>query len=233
MPGTMVGYVHPALPWWVMYTPLFHGGWYSTRASWEGGTVPGHHGGIVHPVYAPWLPWWVYTLPTMPSYPTLGIPTIPPYSLLSVQHLPLTLRCQTVRPWAQKRRNPWVGGEKSLKVLKGVREGGRTLRIVTRFFPGELEERLDSERVILHVSPMVREVYAMWSIRCPSDRCCSCVHPSAQSSHLFSQECQKGVLPWGYSRVCRRCCSLLKPLRRVLTAHHTRSVQNGENHSQY
>jgi len=51
------------------------------------------------------------------------------------------------------------------------------------------------------------------------------VHPivgeyEAQKGAPFDQECWECADPWAIAGVCRHCRSLLKPLRRLLTAVH-------------
>ena len=55
--------------------------------------LPEHHGGYTPPWYIASCTWWVYTsLVYIASFTTLGIPTILPLPVLSVQLLPLVLR---------------------------------------------------------------------------------------------------------------------------------------------
>ena len=69
------------------------------------------------PCMYPYLPWWVYTTlymyhPTHPGY------TMPPCVLRL--HVEQQRQCRVTRPWAQSRRNPWVGGLCAPLVPKSV-----------------------------------------------------------------------------------------------------------------
>ena len=73
----------------------------------EGGyptTLPLYHGGYIPPC--------VHT--------TLYIPGYTMVTVLSVHHLPVTLRCRLTHRGAHLRRNPWVGGLYAPLVFKGV-----------------------------------------------------------------------------------------------------------------
>jgi len=69
----MVGGVYPAIPWWVVYTRLYHGGYMH----------PVYHGGYMHPCIPPGTPPPAHVLPVL-------------YILLLMVYW-----CQTMRPWAQ------------------------------------------------------------------------------------------------------------------------------------
>jgi len=79
----MVG-VYPAthggcVPWWV----------YSSLVSWW--------------VYSFLVPWWVYLSLVYTSLYTPGYTILPLYTVLSVHHHPLVLRCRLMMPWALTR----------------------------------------------------------------------------------------------------------------------------------
>ena len=137
---------HPRV-WWEVH----HGG-YTPWVWWEV-----HHGGVyTSPWYMPGTPPWVYPHPTITPRCTV-------YRTRCTQ-------CPAVTSWAPPGRNPWVRASQDVKIPKGVKEGGITLRVVTPAFLGELDERLDSSRVIPYVSPMRRGLCAEWSSVPPSDR---------------------------------------------------------------
>jgi len=58
-----------------------------------------------------------------------------------------------------------------LKVRKGVRDKGRTLRIITPLSLQKVDERLDNQRVTYGKTPMVRGFCAQWS-SLPAIRSC-------------------------------------------------------------
>ena len=80
---------------------------------------PGWIPPYIHSMYQGWIPPYIHH-PT-----TLGIPRTPttvPVYLVMVYSV---LRVREVRPWAQRRRNPWVGGRRTSQDPKGVMVDGR------------------------------------------------------------------------------------------------------------
>jgi len=131
----------PRAAWWV----------YLGAAWWVG--TPVHTTRVILWVYTS----LVYRRVYLPGYTTLPLPSVHP--------LPLTLRCQLTGHQAQEGRNPWVEGLSASQVLKSVRVMWATMRIVTPLFLHNLEQRLDSDRVTAHVSPMVRVMRARRATR--------------------------------------------------------------------
>ena len=98
------GYARYGIRGWVWGMPAMLPGWYiAWYVSYP--TLVGIH---------PFLPWCTLPLP--------GYTTVLPLTVLSVHHLPLVQRCRTMRAWAQKGRNPWVGEVLFSQILKGVKK---------------------------------------------------------------------------------------------------------------
>ena len=135
--GTMVGVPYPRTMVGVPYPRTMVGGGY---------TPPGIYARVGIGPGTP--PWYMsrYTLPGTPSTLTSVRP--------SVLHCPLTLRCRTMMPWAQRKRIPWVRGICASKSPKSVKGERAVLRVVTPVSLHKSDERLDRRRVKAHVSPM-------------------------------------------------------------------------------
>ena len=92
-------------------------------------------------LYASQVPQGVLYLPIcLPMYlPGYTPPYTPWVHLLPARHragYAADLRpCWVLEPWAQLRRNPWVGGSQPLRDLESVKVRGRMMRRVTPVLP--------------------------------------------------------------------------------------------------
>ena len=82
--------------------PCIHGGYVPRLPSV--GMYPATQGGYVPWwVYSSLVPWWGYSSLVYTSLYTPGYTILPLYTVLSVHHRPLVLRCQLMMPWALTR----------------------------------------------------------------------------------------------------------------------------------
>jgi len=72
-------------------------------------------------MYVPGTPWWVYTSLYMPGIHTLGTPTMLHCPSVCLHVTDLLVHGVEEITWAQDGNNPWVGGEREVKVVNPVR----------------------------------------------------------------------------------------------------------------